>query len=267
MLNPLRSSHLSDGFRQVDSDDVVLTLHSDRMSVTVARDGFSIGSHHRCDLKLTGPSIPLLHSIIHHQCGAVWIEAADDETVLNVNERHCRRMALRPGDHFQVGPFEFTIDFGRLTLESFESSASDEPVPFEETTENLAELSAEELCDRIVSEQSMIKQLSEEVSSGWEALLHAIESVHETPLRSESPDEPTIAFVEEREGYDRLIDEIDQMQETIAEQTNELDEQEAIVGVTSTLMKESQQREDQRLDVVIEQLNKSESPNELRASA
>jgi hypothetical protein len=262
MINPPRSSLPSNISFSDSLNDVVLTLHSEQLSVTVAHDDFSIGSHRLCDLKLIDPSIPPLHSVIHTQSGAIWIEAANDETVLVVNDRSCRRMALRDGDHFRVGASVFTIDLGAESLEALKSSALQE-----ELKEDLGLLNAEELCDRIVTEQTMIQELSEGQRSGWEALLHAIEAVHEEPMHCEVAAELTIPLVEDQVAYDALFGQIQELQEAIADGSKELSEQEAEVIASSSILEDSQQRVTQRLDEILEQLAKSDSPNELRASA
>ena len=259
MINPLRSSLASE---LSSFDDVPLTLHFEQMSVTVTHDGFSIGSHRNCDLQQNDTSIPPLHSVIHTQQGAVWIEAANDETVLLVNDRPCRRMALRDGDHFLVGASTFVVRLGAVQHELLES-----PETLPTTKEDLASLSAEELCDRIFTEQSMIQELSTGERSGWEALLQAIEAVHGEPAPGEVTMAPTIPLSPEHVSYETLLGQIEELQETIVDRTRELSAQEVQVLASSSCLEESQQRVTQRLDELLDQLNKSDLPNELRASA
>lgn len=267
MVNSLRSRLAADNFSNVNSEVVTLVLRTEHSSVTINRDGFSIGSHPRCDLRLTGPSIPLWHSVIHIQGGAIWIEAAENNTLLNVNGRQCRRLALRQGDHFHVAQILFTVDLSHLKDECVDTSDPDLRGPLEDAIDDLGILSAEDLCDRIVSEQTMIRELSEEASTGWTALLHALEAVHEDPIRRESVETPTIADVEEQIHFNHLIVQIDQIQETIAEHSKESNNREAIISATSTLLDASQQRATQRLDEMIEHMDTPESLIEFRASA
>ena len=256
-----------DDLHQITSQDVRLILRTEHSSVTVDRDGFLIGAHPRCDLRLNDRSIPMWHSVIHIQGGAIWIEAADDETSLVVNDRKCRRMALRHGDHFHIGPFPFSIELCPSGCDALAISAPGHFDCCEDVPQELANLSAEELCDRIVSEQSKIQELSDDKSSGWLALLQAIEAVHEVPTQVDPATAQNVSFIEEQRDLDRLMSHMEQIQETISEQTKVLNEREASVSTTSKLLDASQQDVVQRLDEMIEQLNMPESTNELRASA
>jgi len=162
---PVPSSSVDD-----ESNNVVLTLLFSGHSVTVTHDGFTIGSSRRCDLNLNDPSLPGLHSVIHMQSGAIWIEVAADNLTLTVNDRPYRRMALRHEDRLKIGSTEFEFQLKSEPVSNVSGSALDE---------DLSLLTAEELCDRILSEQSMVDEFIEGQRSGWEALLRAIKSAHE----------------------------------------------------------------------------------------
>jgi hypothetical protein len=258
MLTPHRSFFSADSVTRDDAADVVVILQGEGTSVPVTHDGFTIGSSRQCDLTLNGSSIPALHSLIHLQRGAIWIETADDQTALMVNDRRCRRMALRDGDRLTIGPREFSI-----ALRTKVASMLEHPV----VHEDLTLLSAEELCDRIVSEQSMVNEFADAQRAGWEALLDAIQAVSEVPLLHEKITELSAPMEVDLVDYDALLGQIQELNETIADRTRELNEVEAEVLASTSILEESQQRVSQRLDEIIEQLNESESPNELRASA
>src|SRR5579859_4499525 len=99
MQTPIGTSISHVGSISADnSSENVLVLKSAAMTVHVTHDGFSIGSSRKCDLCLVDSAVPALHSIIHMQQGAIWIETADESTELVVNQRAFRRMALRHGD-------------------------------------------------------------------------------------------------------------------------------------------------------------------------
>ena len=258
MFTPLRSSLTSESSNIDNPEGVLLALQSELQSVAVTHDGFSIGSSRHCDLRLMEDAIQPLHSLIRMQCGAIWIEAADDETVLTVNDRPCRRMALRHGDRLKIGATEFTTILDTENVALFDQSVIDD---------DLALLTAEELCDRIVSEQSIVNELSDEHHSGWEALLHAIEAVGEEPQASELADENLLSNSQELVDYDALLGQIQELNETIADRTRELNAHEAEVLASTSILEESQQRVSQRLDEILDQLAKTEPPTEFRASA
>jgi hypothetical protein len=256
---PLVNSNCSE---DMASDDLVLTLCSEHSSLMVAHDGFLIGSHPRCDLTLKDSLIQPVHCVIHMQAGAIWIESTDEDHTFIINDRSCCRMALRQGDLIRIGASAFQID---LSVNSRKCLLS--PADRDVVAEDLTSLSAVELCDRIVTEQSMIQELSEGDRSGWEALIHAIEAVHQEPRPAGTVAEQTISPGSEHHGFLGLIGQIEELQETIADRTRELTDREATVAASSSMLEQSQALVTQRLDEILEQLGKSESPKELRASA
>jgi len=259
MFSPFRSSLSAPDPSSVDdSANLVLTLQSQGTSVLVRHDGFSIGTSQRCDLTLVEPSIPALHSVIHLQRGAIWIEAADDKATLIVNDRPYRRMALRHDDRLKIGATEFTI-----LIQPEGIARSDEAV----MTEDLALLTAEELCDRILSEQSMVAEFADGQRAGWDALLRAIEAANDEPATSGSIDELSIATEEQQVVFDALLGQIQELNEAITDRTRELDHREIEVLESTSMLEESQQRVSQRIDEILDHLNKTDPPNELRASA
>ena len=262
MLKSLRSSTPSDSSFADIADDVAIRIRLEHQTILVTHDGFSIGSGRHCDLKLSEPSIPFLHSVIHNQFGAIWIESADETTILLVNDLPCRRMALRDGDRLKIGSVGLTIDLGVQRQRYAEESSIEQHVE-----EDLQSLSAEELCNRIVSEQAMVQELSEEVHSGWEALLDAIKAVRVEPMVNELTEGSTLPMAEELVAYDALFGQIQELHETIVDRSRELDQKEAEVLASTSIIEESQQRVAQRLDEILDQLNKSEGSTELRASA
>ena len=262
MFKSLRSSARSDSPFNDTSADVAILLQLEQESIPVTHDGFTIGSSRHCDLKFSEPSIPFLHSVIHTQGGAVWIETAEESAMLQVNDHPCRRMSLRHGDRLSIGTMRLTIDFGVQSQRTDENSLVDVYVE-----EDLRSLSAEELCDRIVTEQTMVQELSEEAHSGWEALLDAIKAVRSEPMINEMSESPTFPIPEELVAYDALFGQIQELHETIVDRSRELDQKVAEVLASTSIIEESQQRVAQRLDEILDQLNKSEGPSELRASA
>ncbi len=262
MFKSLRTSTGLEASDIDTTDEVVLRLQLDQQSIPVPHDGFEIGSSRHCDLKFSEPSIPFLHSLIHNQQGAIWIEAADESAILLVNDQPCRRMALRHGDRVKIGSAELVVDLGFQSDLRVGKSKSDE-----HTVEDLYSLTAEELCDRIAIEQAMVQELSDDERSGWQALLHAIEAVRVEPGLGEIVEGGTLPMPEELVSYDALFEQIQDLHETIVDRSRELDQKEAEVLASTSIIEESQQRVAQRLDEILDQLNKSDGPTELRASA
>lgn len=234
-----------------------LKLEFQGKTMTVHRDGFTIGSSGQCDLILADPSIPRFHSLIHLQGGAVWIEAANDDSQIVVNGRNYRRLALRHDDRLSIGSTDFTV---RMT--------NDMPSVLARAAqmEDLSLLTAEELCDRIIAEQSMIDEFIGGRRSGWDSLLRAIQSANEEsqmgePVLSHSAGEIP------KDNLDLLLEQIQEISESLEERTRELSEHEKEVLQSTSIAEESQMRAVQKLDQIIDKLNEPDISGELRASA
>lgn len=244
-----------------DEDVMLLTLRSSRLSAVVTHDGFWIGSHRTCDLQIADSAIAPFYGVVHRQRGAIWIEAAHDEILLTVNDRVCRRMALRDGDQIQIGAESFVVEIGSAVTDLTSSSPDRQAHP------DLESLSADELCDLIASEQSMIQEFTEGRRSGWNALLHAIEVVrHERMLPEEL--NPSVMQIDEPGGSpDGLLDHLNHLHQILLDRNKELSEQESKAISSASLLAEQQQQMASRLNEILSQLNKAEPLNELRASA
>lgn len=259
MLNPDRSAiSAQDPVTTGQSTTDVVALVFSGHSVRVTHDGFTIGSSENCDLTLDDSSLPGLHSVVHMQSGAVWIEVADENLVLTVNGRSYRRMALRHEDRMMIGTLEITI------LMNSEISALPEKTILED---DLTLLTAEELCDRILADQSMVSDFIEGQRSGWEALLRAIESANVEPAITNIATEENSAQDEEPAALNSLLEQIQDLNHSINVQAEQLSEQEKQLIESASLIEESQNRAVQQLDEILEKLQNSDPPHELRASA
>ena len=240
MFTPLHSPEFSSDGRSSDNvSSEVLTLRSGGRTVTVTHDGFAVGSSPRCNLVISEHGVPALHSVIHLQGKAIWIQAADDATMLFVNDQSCRRMALRHMDRLRIGSTEFTV-----LMMPVSAMAIDENV----MTEDLALLTAEELCDRILSEQTMVEQFEEGQHSGWRALLRAIDATNEETVLLKK----FLQSLKNSKLLSRaLLDQIQELNETITDRTRELTTHEAEVLSSASMLDESQQRVAQRLDEIL----------------
>lgn len=280
MFTPLESTF--GGSKSLNGEQSLrseLRLQSIERIVSINRDAFTIGSSKQCDLSIEDGSLPTLHSVIHVQNGAIWIEAADDTTKVTVNDRSYRRMALRHDDRLKLGTEEFRILMNAEPIANTGSAT---------LQEDLSLLSAEELCDRIIAEQSMVADFVSGQSSGWDALLRAIEEADTEALpeaaRVEIAEAETVApeqedviaepasiisdaAIAEEAALGSLLVEIQTLNESITEKTIELSEREKQVLETNSLLEESQKQVTERIDELLEQLNQAEPSTDLRASA
>ena len=266
MFTPIRSGFSdSDSFGGNQNWETNLRLQSDERCVTITHDGFTIGSNKHCDLSLDDDSVPTLLSIIHVQNGAVWIEAADESTRITINGRPYRRMALRHDDRLKLGNEEFRI------LMNAEPIAQTGSVTLKE---DLSLLTAEELCDRILAEQTMVSDFVSGQRSGWDALLRAIEEANADDIITDEATEFPQAEIEsevapeaEQIALSNLLEQIQELNEAITDKTKELSDREKEVLETTSILEESQQQVTQRIDELLQQLNRNEPPSDLRASA
>lgn len=272
MQTPIGSSVSHLGLTSTDSSsDNVLVLKTTEMTVHVTHDGFSIGSSRKCDLCLADDAVPLLHSVVHLQQGVIWIETAAENAELIVNDRAYRRMALRHDDQLQIGSTNFTVQIGTGTTALLEQVS---------VGEDLSLLTAEELCDRILSDQTMVDEFTAGQRAGWEMLLHAIEAAsRETEIvEPRIIDQPVVAQIEEpsltdqqslteeHAALDTLLGQIQELNDALTDHTRHLNEREEKVLETTNMLNESQQIT-QRLGELIDQMSQTDPPNELRASA
>lgn len=238
-----------------------LILRSAEGNLTVSHDGFTIGSSRRCDLMIEEMGIPSLHSVIHIQGDAMWIEAADEQVMLEINGRACRRMSLRHDDTMKIGSISFTVMLKPEVEAPFQSMA---------IGEDLSLLTAEELCDRILSEQSMVDEFVTAQRAGWEALVRAIKEANETPetiTPIETETHPVTDHTDEEKTLTQIIDQIEELNLAIAERTQQLSEREKEVIESTSILDETQREVSQRLEKLLDQLSQNDGDKDLRASA
>ena len=191
------------------------------------------------------------------QGGATWIETADEAATIEVNGRPYRRIALRHDDRLKIGSTELTILLRPDTVSVVEQARRNE---------DLELLTAEELCDRILSEQAMVEEFVEGRRAGWEALFRAIENADRKPEIAAAHDQ-SIAYGHDESGFEGLLEQLQSLNQTITDRTQELDDHERQILESTALLEESQHRVEQQIEQLLDQLNQSDPPNELRASA
>lgn len=248
-----------------DDDELEMVLEFEDRLLIIDHDRIRIGSGATCEIRL--PEGPVLHSVIRFEAGAVWIEADDESTDLTVNWRTCRRMALRDGDVITVAGCDITVLC--RPVGTIEDDAA-------RLAEDISQLTAEELCDRMLSEQSAVDEFESSRLNGWRKLMAAIkeaaeagqtpeELVHEDLLRADVLDNsPAVEFSGDCE---RLLDQIREMSEMMSGRTQELDECENELLAATSLLQETQDRVSHQIEELLDQIGDASQPNELRASA
>ena len=237
--------------------NMAFILESPAKSFVIDRDGLRIGSSPVCEFPLAGG--PALHSVIHLQSGVTWIESQEDASLI-INGHPRRRMALRDGDVLELNGLELIV---RL-----HSIAEMEEKPHG-LVDDLSLLSAEELCDRILSEQAMVDEFSEGQRSGWNNLFAAIEAAHESeqPEVTQSIEVAQTMEAAAPDNCERLLEQIRELSEMVNGRSQELDDCESELVAATALLEEAQERVSQQIEGLLEQLQTPSGEMELRASA
>ncbi len=214
--------------------------------IAMLHDEFLIGRAGICDLRLDDDELPLVHSELHRQGGVLWIEASDEGTWIEINGRTYSRLALRNGDRLQIGAREVVVRIGE-----------DVDLPEERDTldEDLSELSADELCERILAEQSEIDEFERRRLAGWKGLVTALEAT----LAETQPAEGQAAA----ERMTAVLTELRQISEHLGEQARQLADQEAEVLEVTAQLRSTQDVMSRKLDQLLQRFGEGD----LRASA
>lgn len=233
--------------------NVEVVLEMEDQTLVVDCDNIRIGSSPVCEIRL--PNGPLLHSVIRTEAGVVWIEADDAAEELNVNWRACRRMALRDGDVISVPGLDITVQHRATTmLDDVGQLAND-----------ITQLTAEELCDQILSEQTAVAEFESSRLNGWHKLMSAIKQVAAAEQISiEADNAPAVDFSNDCE---RVLEQIREVSEMMNGRTQELDICENELEAATSLLQETQDRVSRQIEELLDQIGDTSMVNELRASA
>lgn len=137
---------------------------------------YLIGSSPRCDLRLGGPEIPPLHSLIFDDGSDIWLEAMAPAPSLQVNGRAVTSVRIADGDRITIGPIELVA---HVAARSGAAAPPAEPLEIDldrdAAEQAVSELSAKELVERIEAATEMVNEFEERQRLGIEALQSAIE--------------------------------------------------------------------------------------------
>lgn len=217
----------------------------------LADGDLTLGTSGRCDLRLTGG--PALHSVIHRQGGNVWIETRDEASRLEINGKPVRRLSLRDGDRMLIAGSELFVHAGESALLATQRR---------EAQIDAANMTAEELCDRIAAEEMAIQQFEGRRRLGLQALLAALGDAS-----GNEPDSSEAELAEARR-FEELLEQIKVLSNTLDNRTQILADRESELLETSSQLQSVQDRMTRQLDELMLRLNQQNgAPDELRASA
>jgi hypothetical protein len=138
---------------------------------------FFIGSGPGCDLRLGGEGFPAVHSLIQSRENGVWFEILAAEPLARLNGELTKGEWLRDGDRIEIGAFQFLAHF----LPKLSPTAVGVPdAPAARPAEQLAELSAAELAERLEVELGDVERFEQGRSAGVRALFQALKQQSRT---------------------------------------------------------------------------------------
>lgn len=235
----------------------------------VEHDDFTIGCGSNCDLSLAGLHLHRLHSILHVQGHAIWIEAVHPDAMVVVNDEVFRWRALRDGDRLMFDDVQAVVHIGEASIDAAQEQMSADLRKRAEI-EDPTLLSAEELCDRIEAEEARVAEFDRGRRIGWEALMAAVSEVIQrggVRLHGDALAAPLAAGALDPQLHD-LAAQVRQLSETLDERNRTLSAQEALLVESSLQLCETQRRVSRQLDELLERLSPHDDhPGELRVSA
>ncbi|MFN0053566.1 MAG: FHA domain-containing protein [Planctomycetales bacterium] len=253
----------------------------------VTNPRFLIGSGATCDLRLGGEAMPALHSLITVTGQEVHLEAIAATPQLIVNGAPIQDILLQDGDVIEIGEVELLarLSAGRAPAQVQTAAQSQESL--ETPEQDLEELSALELIERIEAEQRQIAELEAGQRTGLQALtqaalLRAREAQPAAPraipaphfLKHRSPTTrvasalPDTELQEELEQFGQQLGRLSQTLQAAADGAQQRESH--YVQAADSLL-ETQQRLAQQLEGVLEQVEalrqQHEMPSKPRAIA
>ena len=249
---------------------------------------FMIGAAEQCQLRLGGDDMPSLHSILLVEGQDIWLDAVADFPALRVNDAQCHSVRLVHGDTVEIGEFRFIVRHSETTAAILEIPVIRHEAlaafdPEDEMDEDLADLTCEQLVERIEHEEAMIHEFDEGRRLGAFGLLDAVLhrarnlSAREAPkpalVASEDVDAPqTLKLkpaVNDRDAVLRQIEDLQQQLQRIsaelASRPQLLARGDAERAEIARMLLNSQQRLVNHLEELMTQLDRPASA--LRASA
>lgn len=246
----------------------LISRHEPARLMLVEHDDFTIGCGPNCDLCLASEHLHRLHSILHVQGTAIWIEAVHPDAMIVVNDDVFRWRALRDSDRLTFDDVELAVHIGEASIEAAQRQIAAESRKREEIKDP-ALLSAEELCDRIEAEEARVTEFDRGRRFGWEALMSAVAEMiqRDVPLHADEATVPLMAEASDQNLHE-LAAQVRHLSETLDERNRTLVAQEALLVESSSQLCETQRRVSRQLDELLERLAPHDDhPGELRVSA
>jgi hypothetical protein len=164
----------------------------------VLTERYLIGAAPSCDLCLTGADVPPMHSVIVKEGRTYRWEAMMSRPAVRHNGQVCESFTLTDGDRVSIGGVELDVHIGTLADIAGELGVDpaavtvNAPVHEAPGLNELDNVPAAELVDRLERDLDWIEQFDRRRELGADALLHAVRRRMPTPAsdaRTASTDE------------------------------------------------------------------------------
>lgn len=230
---------------------------------------YFIGSGAGCDLRLGGSDFPAIHSLIQTRENGVWFETLAAAPPARINGELTTGEWLRDGDRIEIGAFQFlahavpllppvAIADGVGQRQSVDATVDSLP---EQAIEQMAELSAVELADRLDVEMHQVEQFQNGRRAGAHALLQALRRrslVAAHPAARAIPGLPaapwaTPAPQHEFQGdLDRLVKDLEELASTLERRSETISQREYQFAQAAESLLETQRQLVSQLESALE---------------
>ncbi len=230
---------------------------------------FYIGSGAGCDLRLGGMDFPAIHSVIQTRENGVWFETLAAAPAVRINGELTTGEWLRDGDRIEIGAFQFLAHSVPLLPPV---AIADAPSMEQGTdVEQVSELSASELTDRLDVEMNEVERFQKGQRAGAHALLQALRRRPMQPAQPAArsiPAMPSVAwgtatFVAQQEfqaDLDRLCKDLEELTTTLERRSETISQREFQFAQAAEALLETQRQLVAQLESALEhaaQLNES----------
>lgn len=232
---------------------------------------FFIGSGPSCDLQLGGEDFPAIHSLIQIRENGVWFETLAATPPVRINGEQTHGEWLRDGDRIEIGAFQFLahllpmlppIAIGEASARSTDVAEGTFP---RRAVEDLSELSASELADRLDADMHLVEHHERGRQAGGQALLQALRRrTLETPQPAAARPQPapwaasatsSASAAAQREfqaELDRLCKDLEELTTTLERRSETISQREYQFASAAESLLETQRQLVNQLEVALE---------------
>ena len=232
---------------------------------------FFIGSGAGCDLRLGGSDLPAIHSLIQTRENGVWFETLAAAPAARINGELTTGEWLRDGDRIEIGAFQFlahlvpllpptaigTQPAGQPGYATESGSLSDKE------TEQVSELSAAELTERLDVEMNQVERFQNGRRAGAHALLQALRRRSLAPAQPVARAIPSLPSVpwgsanavaqhEFQADLDRLCKDLEELTSTLERRSETISQREFQFAQAAESLLETQRQLVAQLESALE---------------